>query len=548
MTNDTDNTRTPATVTSATTTSENDRLFDEWKSFLQQNDRVDLLLAATEAVTQLHPNMLQQCIQHDFIPLLVKHISYSPNDDDDDDDDEHGVPPQTQPPHRLQKEQVSVNALRALVYLSSTGMGSTNQCIYDLITVGKGMNRMIEIVLSNPPTSTTTRATTPQLWSTRVNFAMALIANMTRTELGAVEFIGHTLPDEPIYHPINTGTDNTETSTVTTTTTTKVKPTLELLLHRYLNPKYVHDEDVNYHALLTRDNEADDDDDEDDDDDNRTRTTAIVPHISSSTPSPHPTTTTSPFEQSTTATLDSLNHDPYQHFAAILLNITAQSDLGRQFILQIHRTPPRTATNSTVSPTDDPEWTVLQLLLGQLKSRNPLRRRGVAGMIRNICQNERDSAWWLLHVVQLTVHLLYPLAGPEELDYDDKQGLHVDLWMEGPYKLREPDHITRLFLVEAILFLLSTGRASRDAMRLQRTYVILKMADLVEEFEDVSAIICDCVNYLRRDEQGTAEGSSDTLIEETYQLNAKVSSAADAVDAATPPTPTNDDDDFDNVD
>ena len=87
------------------------------------------------------------------------------------------------------------------------------------------------------------------------------------------------------------------------------------------------------------------------------------------------------------------------------------------------------------------------------------------------------------------MHLLYPLAGPEELDYDDKQGLPVDLWMEGPDKLREPDHITRLFLVEAILFLLSTGRASRNTMRLQRTYVILKIADLVEEMEDVSAVI-----------------------------------------------------------
>ena len=87
------------------------------------------------------------------------------------------------------------------------------------------------------------------------------------------------------------------------------------------------------------------------------------------------------------------------------------------------------------------------------------------------------------------MHLLYPLAGPKELDYDDKQGLHVDLWMEGPDKLREPDHTTRLFLVEAILFLLSTGRASRNTMRLQRTYVILKIADLVEEMEDVSAVI-----------------------------------------------------------
>jgi hypothetical protein len=139
---------------------------------------------------------------------------------------------------------------------------------------------------------------------------------------------------------------------------------------------------------------------------------------------------------------------------------------------------------------------------------------------------------------------MYPLAGPEELDYDDKQGLHVDLWMEGPDKVREPDHITRLFLVEAILFLLSTGRASRNTMRLQRTYVILKMVDLVEEFEDVSTIISDCVNFLRRDEHGTAEGSSDALIEETYQLNKSKLSSVDIAESTT----TTENNDFDNVD
>ena len=111
----------------------------------------------------------------------------------------------------------------------------------------------------------------------------------------------------------------------------------------------------------------------------------------------------------------------------------------------------------------------------------------IADDIDNESSSEARSAVPSLQTTK--IHLLYPLAGPEELDYDDKQGLPVDLWMEGPDKLREPDHITRLFLVEAILFLLSTGRASRNTMRLQRTYVILKIADLVEEMEDVSAVI-----------------------------------------------------------
>ena len=565
-----------STITTTTTTtiptatvpagsSENDKLFIEWKAFLQQKDRIDLLLAATEAVTQLPPRLLPQCVQHDFVPLLVKHVAYTTNDEDD-------APINKNTSASSPLEQVSVNALRALVYLSSHGMGSTNQCVYDLITVGKGMNRMMEIVLSNPPSAHNNKKNIrgPHHWSTRVNYAMALIANMTRTELGAVEFIGHTLPEEPIYHhhhhdPPQEPNDSTTPSDRTTTKPLTVKPTLELLLHRYLNPKYVHDEDVNYHALLTRDNEADDDDDDADDDDANdqqiTASTAITPYIEKDASASTNPTTDALRNRTKNATLDSLDHDPYQHLAAILLNITAQSALGRQFVLQMHRTTSTTSTtngcNNSVTPDnghgnpkDDESCTVLQLLLGQLKSRNPLRRRGIAGMVRNICQQERDAAWWLLNVVQLNRHLLYPLAGPEELDYDDKQGLHVDLWMEGPDKVREPDHITRLFLIEAILFLLSTGRASRNTMRLQRTYVILKMADLVEEMEDVSAVICDCVNYLRRDEHDTAEGSSDALIEETYQLKSKLSSADTSghATAATPLPNDDDEDDFDNVD
>ena len=122
---------------------------------------------------------------------------------------------------------------------------------------------------------------------------------------------------------------------------------------------------------------------------------------------------------------------------------------------------------------------------------------------------------------------------------DEKQGLDPDLWLEGPDKKRETDHATRLFLVEAILLLCATGRASRETLRLQRTYVILKWADMVEEQEDVSEQIFECVNYLRRDEDGTEEGSSDKMVEKTY---ARKPSAAQRIGDGM------DEDDFDDVD
>ena len=85
------------------------------------------------------------------------------------------------------------------------------------------------------------------------------------------------------------------------------------------------------------------------------------------------------------------------------------------------------------------------------------------------------------------------------------------MWLEGPDKIREPDEQVRLTLVESILLLLATGRASREFLRKQRTYVILKMADMVEENEEVGEKINECVQFLRRDEEGTDEGSSDRI-------------------------------------
>ena len=239
------------------------------------------------------------------------------------------------------------------------------------------------------------------------------------------------------------------------------------------------------------------------------------------------------------ALLDSDDTDPYQHFAAVLYNAT-QVEAGRRFLLKLRGS---SNSNAADAPQQPSASSVLQMLLPQLRSRNPIRRRGVAGTIRNCCL-EREAAWWLLNVVKLTRHLLYPLAGPEELDVDEKRGLDPDLWLEGPDKRREPDHATRLALVEAVLLLCATGRAARETLRLERTYVILKWADMVEEHEDVSERIDDCVQFLRRDEEGTAEGSSDQRVADAYfrkPTAARQIGAAAAADG-------DGDDDFDGVD
>lgn len=347
-----------------------------------------------------------------------------------------------------------------------------------------------------------------------MNYAMALIANMTRTESAAVDLVGRTLPEEAVVTAVNNNKKELDKITEEgehdedeeNDPKLPPKPTAELLLSRFLNEHYL-DTDVDY-SMYNNKNSDNDEAEEDDDDDDDT----------------------------TNVQLDSQGGDPYQHFAAVLMNIT-QTEAGRRFVLQIHHPSNATKTEGTC---------VLQRLVRQLKSQNPIRRRGVAGCIRNCCL-DKDSSWWFLNVLNIHNDILYPLAGPEELDVDEKQGLHPDLWLEGPDKQRETDHLTRLFLVESILVLCSSGRKAREKLRLDRAYVVLKYADMVEPHEDVSEQIDACVQYLRRDEANTEEGSSDKFVQDAYPKLKLLMSGTAAASVVRTKTPENDDD-FDAVD
>jgi len=82
--------------------------------------------------------------------------------------------------------------------------------------------------------------------------------------------------------------------------------------------------------------------------------------------------------------------DQWQHVGGILMNLT-QIEGGRKFVARI-------------------STKVLEKILPQLRSKNVFRRRGIAGTLKNLCF-DKDSAWWLLHEIDIIKHLLYPLAG-----------------------------------------------------------------------------------------------------------------------------------------
>lgn len=389
---------------------------------------------------------------------------------------------------------VSANALNGIVALSSQGTSAcVNQCLEELLLAG-GINRVTEVILSPSPPPEPQQPTDKDkespwdLWRKRVNFALAILANLTRSEEGAVEFVGKTLPEKAVSSAQLTEGEKEKLPT---------KPLLELMLSRFLRLNFTSDEGVN-------DNN---DTDHSDSNDGAKVVLALA---------------NAPNE----ALQDSDFTDPYQHFASVLMNCS-QTESARKFVLKIRRK----------HDNDENPTSVLQAILPQLRSKNPIRRRGIAGVIRNCCL-EKESAWWFLNIVKLTKHLLYPLAGPEELDLDEKKGLDPDVWLEGPDKVREPDSTARLFLVESLLLLCASGRKSREMLRLERVYVVLKMADMVEEKEEVSERINECVQFLRRDEEGTYEGSSDMMVTEAL----KATSATQITMRA------HDDEDYDDVD
>ena len=394
----------------------------------------------------------------------------------------------------------SLNAIKPLCRIASSNNGSLealaslsilcahdlvgNQCILDFIE-GGGIGRCIEIALEAYPASVDEEKLSE--WRKRVNYACALLANGTRVEAGAVEFVGLSFPDEAIP------SSQLEQKSQDPADEIKrdAKPTATLLLSRLLNHSFIDTNSTEYKDLVKDmggNDEYDSDLDEND--------------LNEESPEQD-------LEQQKSQPVKGDEHyDPYQHVASVLMNIT-QLESGRKFLMKLNHK--QSASNDGKSTSTSH----LQTIMSELDSPNVHRRRGISGTLKNCCFSQ-DSTWWLLNVVYIDKALLLPLAGPEELSIDEKVGLDPDYWLLGPSKVREPDALVRLSLVEAILLLLASGRVSRDTLRQRRTYVIIKMADMVEENEEISERMNECVQYLRRDEEGEEEGSSDRKAYEVY--------------------------------
>jgi hypothetical protein len=469
----------------------------------------------------------------------------------------------------LSPDHGSISALASLSVLSSHDLVG-NQCIVDFLDA-KGIGRMLEIALSSPPTPVSTAASVSALasngdnkeepsklaeewkvWRQQVNYACALLANATRTERGAVDFIGLSFPDEAVPSNLSRKKDESKEEEkdadddnlgASAHGKRETKPTATLLLSRFLNPAFI-DTSSPAHARAVASmsaktgmddlDEYDSDDEVDESNNNELEPQKMDP-------------------------MGEEYYDPYQHVAAVIMNIT-QLDTGREFLLRLIHSAKKSSDNKKLDSISEEKkdnntqsTSHLQSLLPQLTSPNLHRRQGIAGTLKNCCFS-RDSIWWLLNVVQIDKSLLLTLAGPEELSIDEKVGLDPDYWLLGPQKVREPDSLVRLYVTEALLLLLSSGRRARETLRERRMYVIIKLADMVEENEEVSERMLECVQYLRRDEDGTEEGSSDKRAYEKYARGLLESNAAKNKGLKALPMSTTcetgraDEEDYDNID
>jgi hypothetical protein len=533
-------------TTTATSEGEVDTVYNDLLNFLKSS-RADLRKAAAEAT----------------LATLVNDSSSSDNTNDNNVAQRlttlNVIQPLCRIASTISPDHGSISALAALsVLCSHEQLG--NQCIIDFMDA-KGIGRMLEIALSSPPTPVGTAASISSLdkqkknggdeeegksssklaqewnvWRQQVNYACALLANATRTERGAVDFIGLSFPEEAI--PSNTlsgrGVKNNKEGDdedgkeieaemdeeegdgagnggVSAYGKRETKPTATLLLSRFLNSAFIdtsspaHDKAIasmtpknklDGRGLDEYDSDLDDDNLDDDDDDEPDMKNELEPQKMEP--------------------MGEEYYDPYQHVAAVIMNIT-QLDTGREFLMRlVHSEKKENSSSSSNNNKKNTQSTShLQSLLPQLNSPNLHRRQGIAGTLKNCCFSQ-DSIWWLLNVVHMDKSLLLLLAGPEELDIDEKVGLDPDYWLLGPQKVREPDSLVRLYVTEALLLLLASGRRARETLRERRMYVIIKLADMVEENEEVSERMLECVQYLRRDEEGTEEGSSDKRAYEKY--------------------------------
>lgn len=129
-----------------------------------------------------------------------------------------------------------------------------------------------------------------------------------------------------------------------------------------------------------------------------------------------------------------------------------------------------------------------------------LRRRGIASTIKNACFDlPAHSAFLIASQINVIPYLLSPLMGPEEYPEEESCKLPEELQLLPRTKKRDPDPEILKTHVESIL-LLATTRSSRQILRENSVYSVLREAHLAVEDEGFRDTVDRVVQVLMADE------------------------------------------------
>lgn len=135
-----------------------------------------------------------------------------------------------------------------------------------------------------------------------------------------------------------------------------------------------------------------------------------------------------------------------------------------------------------------------------------VRRKGVASTLKNICFETSAHSFLLAESdANLLPYILLPLAGNEELEDEETEGMLSDLQFLPPEKKRDSDPEILVTHLETLL-LLTTGREGRELMRRVKVYPIIRECDLHVDSEQVHEACNRLVQVLLRDEADDEAG------------------------------------------
>jgi Domain of unknown function (DUF383)/Domain of unknown function (DUF384) len=182
--------------------------------------------------------------------------------------------------------------------------------------------------------------------------------------------------------------------------------------------------------------------------------------------------------------------DPWQHVSSILCNLV-RLDGGRHLLLKR-------------------SFGYMQKLVKQIRSRNPVRRRGAVASIRT-CLFDNEIHWWFLHEVGALPFIMMPIVVSTPFTDMEKIGMDPILWLnaEDPLKKWEPEIDILIMLLECII-LLCLKRGIREELRKRQVYPMCRNLDYLQDDESVSNLILEIVNLLMRDEHPDTPIDSDS--------------------------------------